>query len=146
MAKRQSTNSEPEVKQTEATEEESSESLSPEQQADLDAHIADTPEKSKVAQSKDTQPLSTLAQIMEILSRPIPQRLLKDVQKGGGRKITTFSHVVTTKYLNAYCSGWQLRIDGIVDLGDSVAVYGALGIPTSDQGIVWRSEIGRAHV
>jgi hypothetical protein len=107
----------------------------------LDKHIAETPEKSKVAQSKDTQPLRTLAEIEEILMRPIPQRLLKDVQKTRGRKITTFSHVIVVKYLRTYTI-WQFKVTGIFDLGDRVAVSGSLGILTADHGWIWRDDVG----
>src|ERR1051326_3708010 len=151
MAKRQSTDKEPEVEvqqtvqqavgQTAEPEEEGSETLSPEQQADLDKHIAETPEKSKVAQSKDTQPLRTLAEILELFGRPIPPRLISQVRKGN-EYVSTISWQIVKKYLDFYTPDWELRIDGIVDAGDSVIVYGALGINTSDYGRVWRADVG----
>jgi len=79
----------------------------------------------------------TLGQIIEALSRPLPNRVL-ETKKVGGREIQYIPWHRAVLLLDKYAPGWQFRISSVQQVGDELILAGVLSIPTSDCGVVTR--------
>jgi len=86
----------------------------------------------------------TLAQIVEALSKPIPNQLL-ETKKLGGRTITYIPWHRAVLVLNKYAPGWQFRITNVAQIGGELIMTGSLSIPTSD-GVITRESTGSEKV
>ena len=87
-----------------------------------------------------TQQTRSLSEIEEILSRRLPQSLLKS-KKIGGKEITYLSWYDATKILSKYCEGWTWEVTKFEVSADRVFLVGRLTIPTSE-GNVYREATG----
>jgi len=87
----------------------------------------------------------TLAQIIEALSRPLPNSVL-ETKKVGGREIKYIPWHRAVLVLDKYAPGWQFRITNIQQVGDELIMAGSLAIPTSDCGVVTRESTGSEKV
>ena len=82
----------------------------------------------------------SLSEIEEILSRPLPPKLLKS-KKIGGKEITYLSWYDAAKILSKYCPNWTWEITKFESSTDRVFLIGRLTIPTSE-GNVYREASG----
>lgn len=82
-----------------------------------------------------------LAEIQADLGKPIHPRFLKERTQGGSRLHYIEWHTAI-RILDRYAPGWQEQVT-VVAAGDHVIVTVALGIPTSDCGVVWRAGDGQ---
>lgn len=92
-----------------------------------------------------TTGLPTCAQMREILSRPIPARLIKTMRNyggGAGAKPISYLHWTTVKkFLDFRSPGWQYHVVNIVTTELGVAVSTEIHVPCSD-GVLIASGIG----
>ena len=82
----------------------------------------------------------TLSQIEEILSRPLPNTLLKS-KKMGGKEITYIPWYAANRILSKYCPDWTWEITKFEVSSDRIFLIGRLTIPTSE-GNVYREATG----
>lgn len=82
----------------------------------------------------------SLKQIETVLSRPIPNSMLR-TKEIKGNKINYLPWYVANQILNKYCSGWSWEITKIETTNDRVFLVGRLTIPTSE-GNVYREATG----
>lgn len=82
----------------------------------------------------------SVKEIEEVLSRPIPDSLLKTKQIKGN-KITYIAWYSANRILNKYCPGWTWEITKFEISSDRVFLVGRLTIPTSE-GNVYREATG----
>jgi len=92
-----------------------------------------------------TSGLPTCAQMRELLSRPIPSRLIKTMKNYGGgasAKPISYLHWTTVKkFLDFRSAGWQYFVRNIVTTELGVAVSTEIQVPCSD-GVLIASGIG----
>lgn len=82
-----------------------------------------------------------LAAILEDLHRPIHESFLQTKTKKG-TEITFISWHTAVRILDRYAPGWHYPAPQIAMADGQVVVSVQIGIPTSDQGIVWRGATG----
>lgn len=87
-----------------------------------------------------TPGMHTLAEIIRVLSRPIPPELLTTKRKGG-QEITIFTWMTCQRVLDKYAPGWQGHAT-LTYSGERVGCVYELCIPTSDAGMVCRAATG----
>jgi len=88
------------------------------------------------------QSLPTCAAMREMLSRPIPPRLLKKMRNyGGGGEITYIHWLTAKKFMDLRSPGWQYFVRGIVVTEIGVAVHTEVRVPCSD-GVIVGSGVG----
>ena len=82
----------------------------------------------------------TIKQIEEVLSRPLPESMLKTKTMGGTR-IKYIPWHILPKILSKYCPGWQWEIKSIYTTEKDLFVIGKLSIPTAE-GMISREATG----
>ena len=82
----------------------------------------------------------TIAQIIEALSRPLPESMLEE-RKQGGATIVYIPWYTVNKVLDKYAIGWSWEVRSIHTTADRLFLIGRLSIPTS-HGVVWREATG----
>lgn len=106
--------------------------LSPEDQEALREEIAKEAQTSETPTTK-TEALPTVKAMREILKRPIPKRLLKEMKNYGGSGMITYIHWTTVKeFLDFRSPSWEYEITHVVTTEIGVAVAVKLVIPCSD--------------
>ena len=82
----------------------------------------------------------SLNQIIQALSRPLPQSLLA-TRRQGGKDLTCIAWHTANRLLDKYAPGWAWEINKL-ELSDTrIFLVGSLSIPTSD-GLIIRSATG----
>jgi hypothetical protein len=82
----------------------------------------------------------TIAQIIEVLSRPLPESMLEQRTQGGST-LTYIPWHTANKILDKYAIGWTWEIRSIQTTSDRLFLVGRLSIPTAD-GLIWREATG----
>lgn len=82
----------------------------------------------------------TLAEIIEDLSKPIPERLLQ-VKRKGGADLTFFTWVTAQRFLDLYAPGWHGKAT-LTYSGERVGCVYEICVPTADAGLVCRAASG----
>jgi hypothetical protein len=84
--------------------------------------------------------LRSITAIIQDLSKPLPERHLRQRQQGG-KTISYIPWWVAVKYMNHYCPQWSYRIESVTLLGDRVSVTASISVPCLE-GVVVRQAIG----
>jgi hypothetical protein len=82
----------------------------------------------------------SLEQIEQVLSRPIPDSLLR-VKEIKGNKITYLPWYEANKILSKYCPGWSWEVTKMETANGRLFIVGRLTIPTA-KGLVFRESCG----
>ena len=88
---------------------------------------------------RPTEPL-TIAEINQVLSRPLPRRIL-ETKSLKGNSITYISWKYIPPILDKYCRGWCWEIRSVHTTDDRIFLVGRLTVPTAD-GLVYREATG----
>jgi hypothetical protein len=73
----------------------------------------------------------TIAQIIAMLSRPLPKQLT-ETRKQGGKQITFIPWHQVNRVLDKYAIGWSWTITSIITTDDRIFLTGRLTVPTCD--------------
>ena len=95
---------------------------------------------SKVPEPPSSPGQWALQQVIEALSRPLPQRMLKQ-RKQGGQVIDYIPWHTVNKILDKYAPGWRWQIVKMELSSDRIFIVGRLTIPCSD-GVFYREATG----
>jgi Rad52/22 family double-strand break repair protein len=90
--------------------------------------------------AQEPVPLRSIREIVADLSKPIPERHLRQRQQGG-KTITYIPWWVAVKYMNHYCPQWGYQIKSVVVLGDRVAVTASVNVQALE-GMIVREAVG----
>lgn len=82
----------------------------------------------------------TIAQIIEALSRPLPESMIEKRTQGGA-KIPYIPWHTVNKVLDKYAPGWNWEVRSIQTTADRLFLIGRLSIPTA-HGVIWREATG----
>jgi hypothetical protein len=82
-----------------------------------------------------------IAEIISNLSKPIPDRLLKN-KTVGGQKIRFIPWHTAVKFLDLYAPGWSYEIRMVTGIKDRVIVVARISIPCAE-GIIYRDATGQ---
>jgi len=118
--------------------------LSPADEAALNEEAAKEQAQiaAQVAPGAVAATLPTAAYMREMLSRPIPARLLKTMKNYGGGGTITYIHWTTAKkFMDLRSPGWQYFVRNIVVTEIGVAVSTEVRVPCSD-GVIVGSGVG----
>ncbi|HEX8653071.1 MAG TPA: Rad52/Rad22 family DNA repair protein [Pyrinomonadaceae bacterium] len=80
-------------------------------------------------------------EIIKDLSKPIPQRLLKD-KTVGGTKIKYLPWHTAVKFLDLYAPGWSYEIRHLMGIGGKLVLVSRISIPCAE-GVVYREATGQ---
>ena len=87
----------------------------------------------------------SIAEIIALLSRPLPDELLKTKPRknksGGTINITFIEWHTAVRILDKYAPGWNYEIRSVTPVGGSVVVVARITIPCAD-GYVFREATG----
>ena len=82
----------------------------------------------------------SLRQIQEVISRPLPDSMLKS-RSQGGKEITYIPWYSVNLILDKYSPGWQWQITKMETTNERIFLVGRLSIPTAG-GVVSRDATG----
>ena len=86
-------------------------------------------------------PLRSITEIINDLSKPIPARLIR-TKTVGGQRIRFLPWHTAIKFLDLYAPGWSYEIRHIAGIGGKVIVVARISIPCIE-GVVYREATGQ---
>ncbi|MFN2456043.1 MAG: Rad52/Rad22 family DNA repair protein [Pyrinomonadaceae bacterium] len=88
-----------------------------------------------------TEPQRTIADIINDLSKPIPDRLLR-TKTVGGQKIRFIPWHTAVKFLDLYAPGWSYEIRSVTGINNRVIVVARIVISCAE-GTIYREATGQ---
>ncbi len=87
-----------------------------------------------------TTNLRPIAEIINDLSKPIPDRLLRS-KTVGGQKIRFIPWYTAVRFLDLYAPGWSYDIRSVTGVGDKLIIVARISVPCAE-GVVHREATG----
>ena len=94
----------------------------------------------QIAEKLQPVPLRSITAIIEDLSKPIPERHLRQ-RKQGGKDLTYIEWHTAIRYLDHYASGWCYEVRSVSQTSERCVIVVRLTIPCIE-GLVFREATG----